>query len=174
MRFLVNFPDPSERAALVRILRAWMELSCASMDIVAAEAAEAPGAQSVVFWDLDGLETAVHGLASPGLRSVSLLPGPAAGHRQLRLPPDGLPLEARVDGAPVGGHAPVFPALVFRSSKSPGRFGIGLETVREVAKRYGGQAEFTVRNGEFRAAVFLPRPAADAGGTDRPAAPETS
>ena len=56
MRFLVNFPDPSERAALVRILRAWMELSCASMDIVAAEAAEAPGAQSVVFWDLDGLE----------------------------------------------------------------------------------------------------------------------
>ncbi len=62
----------------------------------------------------------------------------------------------------------------YLSSKSPGRFGIGLETVREVAKRYGGQAEFTVRNGEFRAAVFLPRPAADAGGTDRPAAPETS
>lgn len=46
----------------------------------------------------------------------------------------------------------------YLSSKSPGRFGIGLETVREVAERYGGQAEFTVRDGEFRASVFLPRP----------------
>ena len=32
-----------------------------------------------------------------------------------------------------------------------------LETVREVAQRYGGQAEFTVEDGTFRASVFLPR-----------------
>lgn len=48
----------------------------------------------------------------------------------------------------------------YLSSKAPGRFGIGLETVREVAQRYGGQAEFTAENGEFRASVFLPRPEA--------------
>lgn len=46
----------------------------------------------------------------------------------------------------------------YLSSKAPGRFGIGLSTVREVARRYGGQAEFTVENGEFRASLFLPRP----------------
>ena len=46
----------------------------------------------------------------------------------------------------------------YMSSKAPGRFGIGLSTVREVARRYGGQAEFTVENGEFRASLFLPRP----------------
>ena len=46
----------------------------------------------------------------------------------------------------------------YLSSKSPGRFGIGLETVQEIAKRYGGQAEFTVENGEFRASVFLLKP----------------
>ena len=43
----------------------------------------------------------------------------------------------------------------YLSSKAPGRFGIGLETVQEVAQRYGGQAEFTVENGEFRASVLL-------------------
>lgn len=43
----------------------------------------------------------------------------------------------------------------YLSSKSPGRFGIGLATVRKVAQRYGGKAEFTVENGEFRASVFL-------------------
>lgn len=48
----------------------------------------------------------------------------------------------------------------YLSSKTPGRFGIGLETVREVAERYGGQAEFTVEDGAFRASVFLPRPEA--------------
>lgn len=48
----------------------------------------------------------------------------------------------------------------YLSSKAPGRFGIGLETVREVAERYGGQAEFTVEDGTFRASVFLPRPEA--------------
>ena len=46
----------------------------------------------------------------------------------------------------------------YLSSKAPGRFGVGLETVREVAEQYGGQAEFTVQDGEFRASVFLPRP----------------
>ena len=46
----------------------------------------------------------------------------------------------------------------YLSSKAPGRFGIGLETVREVAQRYGGQAEFAAGNGEFRASVFLLRP----------------
>lgn len=46
----------------------------------------------------------------------------------------------------------------YLSSKAPGRFGIGLSTVQAVARRYGGQAEFTVENGEFRGSVFLPRP----------------
>lgn len=48
----------------------------------------------------------------------------------------------------------------YLSSKAPGRRGIGLETVREVAHRWGGQADFKVENGEFRASVFLPRPEA--------------
>lgn len=46
----------------------------------------------------------------------------------------------------------------YLSSKAPGRFGIGLSTVQAVARRCGGQAEFTVADGEFRATVFLPRP----------------
>lgn len=46
----------------------------------------------------------------------------------------------------------------YLSSKAPGRLGIGLETVREVAQRWGGQADFYVENGAFRASVFLPRP----------------
>lgn len=50
----------------------------------------------------------------------------------------------------------------YLSSKAPGRLGIGLETVREVAQRWGGQADFKVENGEFRAAVFLPRDAGEA------------
>ena len=49
----------------------------------------------------------------------------------------------------------------YLSSKAPGRLGLGLETVREVAQRYGGQAEFVVENGEFRASVFLPRAAGE-------------
>ena len=49
----------------------------------------------------------------------------------------------------------------YLSSKAPGRLGIGLETVREVAHRWGGQADFKVENGEFRASVFLPRTAKD-------------
>lgn len=43
------------------------------------------------------------------------------------------------------------------SSKVPGRLGIGLATVQEVAERYQGQAEFAARDGEFRASVFLLR-----------------
>ena len=50
----------------------------------------------------------------------------------------------------------------YLSSKAPGRFGIGLETVQEIAKRYGGLAEFTVENGAFRASVFLLRPSRSA------------
>lgn len=56
----------------------------------------------------------------------------------------------------------------YLSSKTPGRLGIGLETVREVAQRYGGQAEFTVEDGEFRASVFLPRPKAQPAGASAP------
>ena len=63
----------------------------------------------------------------------------------------------------------------YLSSKAPGRFGIGLETVREVAQRYGGQAEFTAGNGEFRASVFLLRPetAAPGAGPARTSADRT-
>lgn len=48
----------------------------------------------------------------------------------------------------------------YLSSKAPGRRGLGLETVQEAAQRWGGQADFKVENGEFRASVFLPRPEA--------------
>lgn len=57
----------------------------------------------------------------------------------------------------------------YLSSKAPGRIGIGLETIREIAEQYGGQAEFTVEDGEFRASVFLPRPSADTQPQARPA-----
>lgn len=46
----------------------------------------------------------------------------------------------------------------YLSSKAPGRLGIGLDTVRQVVRDYGGQAQFTVENGEFRARIFLPQP----------------
>ena len=57
----------------------------------------------------------------------------------------------------------------YLSSKAPGRFGIGLDTVREVAQRYGGQAEFTVEDGAFRASVFLLRPARSPSARNAPA-----
>lgn len=57
----------------------------------------------------------------------------------------------------------------YLSSKAPGRFGIGLDTVREVAQRYGGQAEFTVEDGAFRASVFLLRPERSPSGRPAPA-----
>lgn len=50
----------------------------------------------------------------------------------------------------------------YLSSKAPGRFGVGLATVRDTAQRYGGQASFTVEDGVFRAAVFLLSPAPQA------------
>ena len=56
MHILVNFPEPSERAVLYSMLQVWMELSCASMDIVTAEAAEAPHTHFVAFWDMDHSE----------------------------------------------------------------------------------------------------------------------
>lgn len=48
----------------------------------------------------------------------------------------------------------------YLSSKAPGRFGVGLATVQDAARRHGGQASFTVEDGAFRAAVFLLRPPA--------------
>lgn len=51
----------------------------------------------------------------------------------------------------------------YLSSKAPGRFGVGLATVQDAARRHGGQASFTVEDGAFRAAVFLLHPAAQAG-----------
>ena len=46
----------------------------------------------------------------------------------------------------------------YLSDKALGRFGIGLDTVRRAAERYGGKAQFTTDGKEFRASVFLPRP----------------
>lgn len=43
----------------------------------------------------------------------------------------------------------------YLSSKQEGRLGIGLATVQEIARRYGGSAEFSADGKEFRAAVFL-------------------
>ncbi|MBM6723193.1 GHKL domain-containing protein [Pseudoflavonifractor phocaeensis] len=44
----------------------------------------------------------------------------------------------------------------YLSSKGAGRTGVGLETVREVARRHGGSCSFSVCEGQFRAHVFLP------------------
>lgn len=49
---------------------------------------------------------------------------------------------------------------VYRSTKSRGRAGIGLATVLEIARQYGGGASFTSDGKEFRACVFLNRPQA--------------
>jgi signal transduction histidine kinase len=45
----------------------------------------------------------------------------------------------------------------YLSSKAEGRFGIGLETVRNIAEQYGGKVEFTADGTSFKASVFLPR-----------------
>lgn len=62
----------------------------------------------------------------------------------------------------------------YLSSKAPGRFGIGLETVRQTAERYGGKAQFTSDGEEFHASVFLLCPSAsgpeEVPGASRPAA----
>ena len=47
---------------------------------------------------------------------------------------------------------------VYRSTKSKGRAGIGLSTVSDIARQYGGSASFTSDGKEFRACVFLNRP----------------
>ncbi len=46
----------------------------------------------------------------------------------------------------------------FLSSKRPGRIGIGLPTIRRIARQYGGDAAFTADGQEFRASVFLLTP----------------
>ena len=46
----------------------------------------------------------------------------------------------------------------YLSSKVEGRFGIGLATVQDIARKYGGSAEFTADGQQFRASVFLPCP----------------
>lgn len=51
----------------------------------------------------------------------------------------------------------------YLSDKVLGRFGIGLDTVRRAAERYGGKAQFTMDGKEFRASVFIPRPEPAAG-----------
>ena len=45
------------------------------------------------------------------------------------------------------------------SSKAEGRFGVGLATVQDIARKYGGRAEFSADGKEFRASVFLSCPA---------------
>ena len=44
----------------------------------------------------------------------------------------------------------------YLSSKGNSRVGVGLSTVQEIARRYGGRAEFSADGVQFRAAVFLP------------------
>lgn len=44
----------------------------------------------------------------------------------------------------------------YLSSKREGRYGIGLSTALDIARRYGGSAEFSADGKEFRASVFLP------------------
>lgn len=44
----------------------------------------------------------------------------------------------------------------YLSSKGGRRFGTGLPTVRDIASRHGGRAEFTADGQQFRASVFLP------------------
>lgn len=46
----------------------------------------------------------------------------------------------------------------YLSSKAEGRFGIGLATVQDIARKYGGTAEFTADGHQFLASVFLPFP----------------
>lgn len=46
----------------------------------------------------------------------------------------------------------------YLSSKGAGRTGMGLATVQEVARRYGGSCTFSADGAQFRAYVFLPCP----------------
>lgn len=56
----------------------------------------------------------------------------------------------------------------YLSSKSPHRLGIGLDTVERISRKYGGQAKFTCKNGEFRASVFLLRLEPDPSSQEEP------
>lgn len=47
----------------------------------------------------------------------------------------------------------------YLSSKAPDRIGVGLATVEEVARHYGGKADFSADGKQFLASVFIPRPA---------------
>ena len=46
----------------------------------------------------------------------------------------------------------------YLSSKREGRIGVGLATVQEIVRKYGGSSEFTADGEQFRAYVFLPCP----------------
>ena len=54
----------------------------------------------------------------------------------------------------------------YLSSKAAGRYGIGLATVHDIARKYGGRAEFSADGTQFRASVFLSCPAGAASETD--------
>ncbi len=56
----------------------------------------------------------------------------------------------------------------YLSSKAEGRFGMGLATVQEIARRYGGSWEFSADGTQFRAVVFLPCPAPPPSGEETP------
>ena len=120
VHILVNFPDPAERDALYGMLRIWMELSCASVDIVTAEGA---GGAAPTFHRILGsgqLGAAAFKLAVSRLRPVSLLKRSTPRYRQLFLPSHWVPHKARFDGAFVGSHAPLFPHVVFLAHAAGG------------------------------------------------------
>lgn len=60
----------------------------------------------------------------------------------------------------------------YLSGKARGRFGVGLETVRQLAEQYGGEAVFFADGTQFCASVFLPKPASGSGGDKAKAAAE--
>ena len=51
----------------------------------------------------------------------------------------------------------------YLSSKKEGRVGVGLTTIQEIARRYGGAWEFEADGTQFRAYVFLPCPTGQEG-----------
>ena len=59
----------------------------------------------------------------------------------------------------------------YLSSKSAGRYGIGLATVQDIAHKYGGRAEFFADGSQFRASVFLSCPVPEAAASARSSHP---
>lgn len=53
LRCVVYMGDASERAALMKKLRNWKELSCSTLSVTA-EGEDNPEAPAILFWDLDG------------------------------------------------------------------------------------------------------------------------